>query len=245
MSANGRLFRSHRGALAPADDAPVIEGVQVGREVSMRVIGDERVEVRPIVARRESDAAPAETPAAAATPNARQHVREAEDRPAEMFVAVQHGTRKLFGRLDRLTRQPELETWAEGFGGGKLRVFSVNSQAEPNIGAATDSHSTIVLNSASSSWGCPIRRLATLRHEVEHVIRGDAFGGWSAEEESECDKEALEAISGLLALVDRGANAAICQSCYTEARRECRQGEGLLAQIFESFARVLKTTESE
>jgi hypothetical protein len=257
---NGRPFRSKHGVLVPTDDAPASEGVQVGREVSMRVIGDERFEVRQVASRREagSASAPVATPStlAATTPaaaDARRHVRESDrERDTEVWSAAYGQEPELLvGPRDYRQRRPELESWLQGWGAPRtVEVYAIHAQNQPRVAASTNGRNAIYMNMAASSWRCPVKRLAVLKHELQHIWRGD-LGPVDAEGEAECDAAATESIVGLVAVAEQKVpssygeriDARTCQTCFAESRTSCRQPESAFARIVEAFGRLLGLSE--
>jgi hypothetical protein len=257
---SGRLFRSSRGQLSPlAGDEQAVEGVEIGREVAIRVCGDERVEVRPIVARRESDseAAPVATPTTptAATRAARRTVEAArndEPLPERIYSANYGGPPKQFvGPFDRLVRRRELEAYSAGWGHERVRVYAANVQNQPTVGAVTDGHSYVVMNVASRFWRCPVTRLGVLAHELHHHERGDVNGPVDQDAETECDEAAQAMITGLVATVDqknpdpsgKPTDASVCKACFAEKRTVCRQPESTLARVLDTYAKLMGIDE--
>jgi hypothetical protein len=223
MSANGRIFRSKAGVLVPTDDAPATPT--------------------------------ATTPAAADT---RRHVRESDrERDTEQRREVWSASfgekpERLVGQFDYRQRRPELESWAQGWGAPEnVKVVAINAQNQPHVGAATDGRTEIHMNMAAAwSWSCPVKRLAALRHEVEHIVRGD-LGPVDDEGEDACDAVAVETIVGIVAVVEEKTpspygeriDARTCQRCFAARRTSCRQSESSLARIIESFAKLMGIAE--
>jgi hypothetical protein len=256
MSANGRIFRSKAGVLVPTDDAPAVEGVQVGREVSMRVIGDERFDVRQVAPRRESDAAPAVTPATPSSSTAsasRRSIIESNDPfGGDVWLADVGDATFVAGKKHPVVREPALEARAEGWSGHRIPVLSVFAGNRPDVGGFTDAKSYVALNTASRLWRCPITRLAVLAHELEHVTRGDTHQQHRDEEaEADCEDAAKSAIVGAAAEVDRKSpdpsgrpmDAGICTACYSGLTKQCRQSESVLARVLTAFAKLMGIDE--
>lgn len=207
----GRLFRSLGDVMLPADDSTP------DAQASVPAVGKElRRPIREAKAGSERDD---ELPFAAVLG------------PGGRLIQVR-------GRLDVCRRMPAMEVWAAGFTGERIRVWATNCQTLPDLSAVVQ-EGHVFLNMAAQTWRCPVLRLAVLRHELEHVARGDRGGVVSAEAEDECEKAAEAAIVGIVESVDRtqpaltGAptDAGTCQRCYREGTTTCRQREGTLARV--------------
>jgi hypothetical protein len=213
---SGRLFRNVAGLMLPADDQAS------ERQLAVPSVGLERR--RPI---REAECGP-----------------ERDDEPPFVSIPGPGGTRiPVRGHLDICTRDPAMEAWSEGFTGLRgVKVWTVHCQNLPGLSAVTQ-EGHVFVNTAARTWRCPVLKLAVLRHELEHLVRGDRGGQVDADAEGECETAAEAAIVGILVGVDRkrpamtgaATDPATCQACYRSGATTCRQGEANQARILDAL----------
>jgi hypothetical protein len=169
-------------------------------------------------------------------------VEEPEPRPpASLTARLADGSTYTVHAADVLRRRPELEAMAENITGAVVRVWWCVHIAEGAtrlrgmVGRGDDGQAHVFLNAIALP--CPLLRLSTLRHEVEHVMRGDldspfAHDGFA---ESRCNDAAEQTMEAAVAIYARRCSPAV-PPLNVGACIECERTDGKCRQDPATFA---------
>jgi hypothetical protein len=140
-----------------------------------------------------------------------------------------------------LRRRRDLEAIAENITGAVVRVWwCVHDQQEGvklrgMVGRGDDGYAHVFLNALTLP--CPLLRLSTLRHELEHVLRGDMGSpfGYDDFAEARCNAAAEATMESAVAIVGRRCSPGV-PPLNVAACIECERTDGVCRQDPATFA---------